>query len=465
MTGQHYWLDRSSCKLLSLPKELLLEIITYVALESTQIIPTSLLDLSLCCKYLYHLVHKDPWRLQTLWPQAFHSRFDTSAIYRRRLHLYINWQSILKRRCKALYKCQTFAQNTNNIKLLETIDWEVIWDMLTEHDQNNVPHLLNFQVPLAAGALFQLDCFRDREAYPVVLPILSLLVNYDFTITRFFAIENSASSLVTPEISQFAYNSEEDSLITKHTPFKYNDEPHSRPLRFYPAQDPLSSAFHLFFATLFAKHPNLYQAIPGCIPIPLFNLQSELFDVEYLRRYERELFFSNSLTNIYQLVGFASTGHYVSEAHLIEGDWIGYYTFRDTDDNNSLEDWFDGPMRITLKIVPLENTPGDTCDTQQRSLCQFPQTHLRTCPLTRFEGTGVDSSGFFLVSGLIDDSEEGQITWEKNYVESGETWEYSGRFLWPVGLCGRWGDEEYGGPWWMWKVNEANLPSISSTAK
>lgn len=139
MTGQHYWLD--PCKLLSLPKEILLEIITYVTFEKT-LYPTSLLELSSCCKYLHHLVHKDPWRLQTIWPQVFHSRFDTKAIYRRRLHTCINWQSTFERRCKALYNCRSFALNKNDISLLDTIDWEVIWDMLTEHGNRDHPILI-----------------------------------------------------------------------------------------------------------------------------------------------------------------------------------------------------------------------------------------------------------------------------------------------------------------------------------
>lgn len=135
MTGHTNWLDHST-RLLSLPKELLLEIITSVALESTnplQIFPTSLIELSQCCKYLYHLVHKDRWRLQTLWPVAFHHMFDTAAIYRRRLNINLNWQAILERRCKALYQCRSFAAKPNEIERLNSIDWEVIWDMITEH--------------------------------------------------------------------------------------------------------------------------------------------------------------------------------------------------------------------------------------------------------------------------------------------------------------------------------------------
>ena len=345
---------------------------------------------------------------------------------------------------------------------------------------------------------------------------------------------------------------------------------------FYPAQDPLASAFHLFFATIFANHPNIYQAIPGCIPIPLYTLTPELFDVEFLRRYERNLFFASlqesrqgweekqhhlpvcpsttttttsrrRLNNIYAESGFASASQFVSEAHLIEGEWMGYYTFQDPDDaaeennrpttnmmNNTantttttttttttppppppantalenasaMEDWFDGPMRITIKIVPLEDasgepisqsswlsrwlddeTPQDANMTEPRKRRKtnnnnlvetiqnasafsssppnrFPYKHLKACPLTRFEGTGVDNLGTFSITGLVDDTEEGQVTWEKNYVDSGETWEYSGRFAWPMGLCGRWGDEEYGGPWWMWKVADKDAASTMST--
>ncbi|KAI7897649.1 uncharacterized protein BX663DRAFT_546990 [Cokeromyces recurvatus] len=515
-------MTKQSSLLLSLPKELLLEIIIHVA--SYQLLPTSLLELSQCCKHLYHLIHKDPWRQKKLWPCAFHYRFDTHAIYRRRLHYNYNWYTALQKRCKALQLCKLFASNTKRIDLLNSINWEVIWDMITEHDQYNIPHLLKYQVQLAAGAAFQLGPYRDRESYPVVLPILSLLVNYDFSITHFFQANNT---IVSTELSQFAYNFEADALITQYTPLRDFhtswsipiDQQHTSSINitaFYPSQDPLSSAFHLFFVTLFAHHPQLYQAIPNCVPIPLFTLHSELFDVEFLRRYERNLFLvslqrskngesssmkkihnsSTPLYNIYTDSGFASTSRFVSEAYLIEGEWVGYYTFQDPDDDSNMEDWFDGPMRMTIKVVPLEDQSGEPisqsswlsrwldhdqdstveprkrrktnnnnlASTIQNAVAsprpsrehQFPSKHLIACPLTRFEGTGIDNLGHFSITGLIDDTEEGQVTWEKNYIDSGETWEYTGRFIWPIGLSGRWGDEEYGGPWWMWKVSDNN---------
>ncbi|KAI8968588.1 hypothetical protein BDF20DRAFT_827626 [Mycotypha africana] len=473
MTAQHIWHSNiTSSQLLALPKELLLEIVSYVALQSSHsfdLFPTSLLELSQCCKYLHYLVHKDPWRQQALWPRAFHSRFDTGAIYRRRLHYKMNWQATLKRRCRALSQCRSFVSNrTTQIAALKAIDWEAIWDILTEHDQCNIPHLFCYQVHFAAGIAFQLGPYCDREIYPVVLPILSLLVNYDFTLARFLT---STDAIVSQELSQFAYNFDADALITQHTPLRYfnslSSSADQQQIReqiqqqqhqlntFYPAQDSLASAFHLFFATIFANHPNIYQAVPGCIPIPVYTLNSKMFDVEFLRRYERNLFIDSlckdrSLRNIYADSGFASPNYFVSEAHLIEGEWIGYYTFQDLDENDN---WFDGPMRITIKIVPLEDTSGEPINQSSWLSQQFPTMHLKACPLTRFEGTGVDNLGTFTITGLIDDTEEGQVTWEKNYIDSGETWEYSGRFAWPMGLCGRWGDEEYGGPWWMWKAS------------
>ncbi|CAO3580127.1 unnamed protein product [Absidia cylindrospora] len=65
--------------------------------------------------------------------------------------------------------------------------------------------------------------------------------------------------------------------------------------------------------------------------------------------------------------------------------------------------------------------------------------HMKACPLTKFEGAGVDNLGSFTVMGLIDDTEDGQ-------------------FALPMGICGRWGDEEYGGPWWIWKTSDGSNP-------
>ncbi|KAI7877680.1 hypothetical protein K492DRAFT_231529 [Lichtheimia hyalospora FSU 10163] len=496
--------------LLALPKELLLKIISNVALYDAY--PSSLIQLSITCRHLYYLIHKDPWRQATLWPRAFSARFDTSAIYRRQLYRQLDWQAALERRCRALETCRQVAakaatqQPQDLVDQLSNIDWEIIWDMITEHDELNIPQLLNHQVHLLAGAAFQLGSLRDREAYPVVLPILSLLVNYDFTISRFFTSDISPH-IVSHELSQFAYDFEADALITKHmSPRLFhsqitlhedddqfmNDSKNMMDTTvFYPSQDPLTAAFHLFFTTIFACHPAPYEAIPKCSPIPLFPIRSDMFDVEFLRRYERQLFHASlresrdkwydkhyktpastidnqALENIYSDTGFASSTHFVSEAHLIEGEWMGYYSFLDVDEDDdgndiatAASDWFDGPMRLTLRIVPLDDEEEEQVQSSMVSRpTGFPSCHLRTCPLTRFEGIGADNVGGFHVTGLIDDSEDGQVTWEKTYIDSGETWEYAGRFLLPMGLCGRWGDEQYGGPWWMWKVQ----PSIPSTS-
>ena len=123
------------CHPQSFPKELLLEIISDVAMSqpSEQLYPTSLIELSKCCRYLYHLIHHDPWRLFTLWPRTFHVRFDTGAIYRRSLHTHLDWQAVIERRCRTLYRCKSLASNPAREELLDTMDWEVIWDMISEH--------------------------------------------------------------------------------------------------------------------------------------------------------------------------------------------------------------------------------------------------------------------------------------------------------------------------------------------
>lgn len=119
---------------LSLPKELLLKIISNVALYDAY--PSSLIQLSITCRHLYYLIHKDPWRQATLWPKAFSARFDTSAIYRRLLYRQLDWQSALERRCRALKTCHQVAAaaaTQQPREQLSKIDWEIIWDMITEH--------------------------------------------------------------------------------------------------------------------------------------------------------------------------------------------------------------------------------------------------------------------------------------------------------------------------------------------
>ncbi|ORY93640.1 hypothetical protein BCR43DRAFT_383397 [Syncephalastrum racemosum] len=409
--------------LASLPKELLLEIIYRVALDPSELYPTSLIELSRTCRHLYHLIHHSAWA-SALWPRVFRARFDTDALYRRQLHRGYNYKDALRRRCAALAACHRLSQG--DFHNLNIIDWEAIWSMISEHDERNVGHLVNHQVGPAAGAAFQLGRLCDRS-YPVILPILSCLVNYDFSLSRFFT---SPNSLVSQPLGQLAHDFEADTLLNDNDLITYG-------------HDPLSSAFHLFFTTVFACHPALYTAIPQCAPIPLFPLSSQAMDVEFLRRQKKSLY----------------PDHFVSEATQIEGDWMGYYSFKDDDADDDW--WLDGPLRLTLRVVPFDE--NELIIESSRD-APFPWCHLRACPLTRFEGSGMDTVGAFTVTGLVDDTEDGQVTWEKTYVESGETWEYSGRFILPMGLCGRWGDEQYGGPWWIWKIGDTNTSSITSSS-
>jgi hypothetical protein len=149
MKSKRLWLDQHSpttkvtmantnvnnqSLLLSLPKELVLQIIVDVAIvfNDDNLYPQSLIELSMCCHSLRYLIYHDPWRFHTLWPCAFQERFDTGAIYRRQLDGW-DWQKVMKLRCKALYACKAFAAQPNNIDLLDNICWEIIWDMITEH--------------------------------------------------------------------------------------------------------------------------------------------------------------------------------------------------------------------------------------------------------------------------------------------------------------------------------------------
>lgn len=150
--------SKTSVHFLSLPKEILFEIISYATTtdDSTVLYPPSLIQLSLTCRYLHHLIHKDPWRLKTLWPRAFRSRFDTAAIVRRHLHRYIHWQYALEERCRVLYNCRNIAahivamqasnaqqqelqhlqqQQQNLAQALDSIDWQLIWTIITEHGE------------------------------------------------------------------------------------------------------------------------------------------------------------------------------------------------------------------------------------------------------------------------------------------------------------------------------------------
>lgn len=113
-----------------LPKEILLEIIYEVALDPSELYPTSLIELSHTCQHLYQLIHHDAWAA-TLWSRVFRVRFDSGALYRRRLHCDYNYKDALRRRCAALATCRRLSQGRS--QNVDAIDWEVIWAMISEH--------------------------------------------------------------------------------------------------------------------------------------------------------------------------------------------------------------------------------------------------------------------------------------------------------------------------------------------
>ena len=78
---------------------------------------------------------------------------------------------------------------------------------------------------------------------------------------------------VSSELSQFAYNFEANALITKHMPLRpfhstwdSSTAPATTTASFFPAVDPLASAVHLFFTTLFARHPAPYRPFHFVMP-------------------------------------------------------------------------------------------------------------------------------------------------------------------------------------------------------
>ncbi|OZJ05475.1 hypothetical protein BZG36_01609 [Bifiguratus adelaidae] len=511
----------------------------------------------------------------------------------------MNWQKVFKERMVAIQRLRRWYPSHG----FDGIRFDICWDMITEHDELNIPVLTKHGFGRVLIVAFQSGYLCDRATYPVVLPMLSALVNHDFSLAKYLVPgakmpwndlaehgemgepSSVTTQIVTPELSQFAYNFTSDSLVTKH--LRYLGEPmsdvydsddsdeeemededgvdydvdmeynasslarldavsfaRSRLTRrrkatipvhpdahlalghvldntsdlfatfsYHPAQDPITSALHLFFVSIFANHRDLYGAVPNCVPIPLPTVTSKSYDIEWLRRqarfkrrrrlsqawqdevqyvlnagnlpsmdvspssvissrrtslirlHESKLAtslseFSSSVTN----TNVASTDRvrYISEAQSIAGEWIGYYTFLDAEvsallNNNGHihrdmreiadeENWFDGPMRFTIRVVP--HTPGEAgcgedclCETTSSPFssgsggtgCTSSKgdfSNLYTYhPFTRFEGNGTDNLGDFTLTGLVDDTESGQITWEKTYPHNGEVWEYTARFL------------------------------------
>lgn len=251
-----------------------------------------------------------------------------------------------------------------------------------------------------------------------------------------------------------------------------------------PARHAIFSALHLFFVSLFANHPSLRVMIPEFTPIPLHSITSRHMDIEFLRRYQRILrraadpgmsagpryrlrntsknnvetkqtIYDNPVTMTqYAPTGFGRLDIYVSEAHLIKGDWLGYYSYSFPEDENTIQQpRLDGPSRVNFSIV-YDELDSPASEDEGLSEQDFPSSHLTARPITHFAGDGVDALGTFTVRGWIDDGQDGLITFVKTYPGHGglEEWEYQGRFLWGVGMVGKWGDDSFGGPWWLWKV-------------
>lgn len=125
------------------------------------------------------------------------------------------------------------------------------------------------------------------------------------------------------------------------------------------------------------------------------------------------------------------------------GTWYGFYNYKSfLPDELAITDAFDGMMTFDLKFQPL---PSDTGSTTVRF---------------NIEGRGDDSIGIFHIRGQM--SHSGQIKMMKQYThEVRPMWMYNG-VLSEVGLLGVWGDDVWGGIFWIWR--DQHVPRQVSTA-
>jgi hypothetical protein len=122
----------TSSPLLSLPYEVLLDIIQTVATATPSLCPHDLLNLSATCSHLHSIIQTQ----SSIWKFAFSTKYDTGAIHRRRLHTYYHWQANMKRRYRALRHCALGVQActaTGKVAWLNHVDWQSLWDMISEH--------------------------------------------------------------------------------------------------------------------------------------------------------------------------------------------------------------------------------------------------------------------------------------------------------------------------------------------
>ncbi|KAJ8111300.1 hypothetical protein OPT61_g6072 [Boeremia exigua] len=129
-----------------------------------------------------------------------------------------------------------------------------------------------------------------------------------------------------------------------------------------------------------------------------------------------------------------STCHYrcMSTPAFLGGQWNGYYSDHRWFQNHTIN--IDAPMQAIQMIVqePTEEA----------------RTRLRISAVIERETRGYDPHGDFRLLGRV--REDGLVSIAKQYLGLGISWNWTGRIT-PFGIVGVWGDNSFGGYFWIFK--------------
>lgn len=128
-------------------------------------------------------------------------------------------------------------------------------------------------------------------------------------------------------------------------------------------------------------------------------------------------------------------GSMVTSAFLEDGEWVGYYchSMGLSDDMHPILD----PEMKNIRFEVVGESPGGA--------------------LLMTSSNGQDSIGNFNLWGSIS-SDTGLLMMFKSYQGGDPRWLWQGAMT-PFGLAGTWGDESYGGWFWLWKRSWTIVPT------
>ncbi|KAH6639435.1 hypothetical protein C7974DRAFT_449539 [Boeremia exigua] len=130
-----------------------------------------------------------------------------------------------------------------------------------------------------------------------------------------------------------------------------------------------------------------------------------------------------------------STCHYrcMTTPEFLSGQWHGFYTDHRLFVNRAI--YVDRPMQ-DIRMVTEEPT-------------EEARTRLRINTVIARETRGYDSHGDFRLSGRV--REDGLVSVAKQYLGHGFSWTWTGRIT-PFGIVGVWGNNSFGGYFWIFKA-------------